>query len=62
MGYIGGNVWLTHSVPPYSVVYNTQPEPRVVNRNSREASKDLAADRDPGGRTERLRHKPAGSM
>ena len=26
---IGGNVWLTHSVPPYSKVYNRQPEPRI---------------------------------
>jgi serine O-acetyltransferase len=27
---IGGNVWLTHSVPPNSKVYNAQPEPRIV--------------------------------
>ncbi len=26
---IGGNVWLTHSVPPYSRVYNAQPEPII---------------------------------
>jgi serine O-acetyltransferase len=26
---IGGNVWLTHSVPPYSKVYNQQPEPHI---------------------------------
>lgn len=26
---IGGNVWLTHSVPPYSRVYNQQPRPLV---------------------------------
>jgi serine O-acetyltransferase len=26
---IGGNVWLTHSVPPYSRVYNAQPAPVV---------------------------------
>lgn len=26
---IGGNLWLTHSVPPYSKVYNTQPKPTV---------------------------------
>ena len=26
---IGGNVWLTHSVPPYSTVYNSQPSPII---------------------------------
>ena len=26
---VGGNVWLTHSVPPHSKVYNQQPEPRI---------------------------------
>ena len=26
---IGGNVWLTHSVPPHSKVYNSQPDPAV---------------------------------
>ncbi|MCL1874002.1 MAG: serine acetyltransferase [Clostridiales bacterium] len=26
---IGGNVWLTHSVPPHSRVYNAQPEPMI---------------------------------
>lgn len=26
---IGGNVWLTHSVPPYSTVFNAQPSPIV---------------------------------
>lgn len=26
---IGGNVWLTHSVPPYSKVYNAQPAPII---------------------------------
>jgi serine O-acetyltransferase len=26
---IGGNVWLTHSVPPYSKVYNQQPKPLI---------------------------------
>jgi serine O-acetyltransferase len=29
---IGGNVWLTHSVPPYSKVYNQQPPPGVEER------------------------------
>ena len=28
---IGGNVWLTHSVPPYSRVYNAQPQPIIKN-------------------------------
>ncbi len=28
---IGGNVWLTHTVPPYSRVYNAQPSPVVRN-------------------------------
>ncbi len=32
---IGGNVWLTHSVPPYSKVYNAQPSP-VVKTNGAE--------------------------
>jgi serine O-acetyltransferase len=31
---IGGNVWLTHSVPPNSRVYNVQPEPRVRERGT----------------------------
>ncbi len=31
---IGGNVWLTRSVPPYSIVNNAQPEPRVVNQKA----------------------------
>ena len=26
---IGGNVWLTHSVPAHSRVHNVQPKPRV---------------------------------
>lgn len=30
---IGGNVWLTHSVPPYSKVYNAQPSPIVRTRD-----------------------------
>lgn len=30
---IGGNVWLTHSVPPYSKVYNSQPSPIIKNGN-----------------------------
>ncbi len=28
---IGGNVWLTHSVPPHSKVYNQQPSPLIQN-------------------------------
>ena len=27
---IGGNVWLLHSVPPYSKVYNATPSPKIV--------------------------------
>jgi serine O-acetyltransferase len=30
---IGGNVWLTHSVPPFSKVYNAQPNP-IIKINS----------------------------
>ncbi len=29
---IGGNVWLIHSVPPYSKVYNAQPSPVVKTK------------------------------
>ena len=29
---IGGNVWLTHSVPPNSKVYNAQPAPNILER------------------------------
>jgi len=38
---IGGNVWLTHSVPPYSKVYNSQPKPiiRQGGKGSREISR-----------------------
>ncbi|MDP7422378.1 MAG: serine acetyltransferase [bacterium] len=32
---IGGNVWLTHSVPPDSIVYNEQPHPKVTVRRSK---------------------------
>jgi serine O-acetyltransferase len=34
---VGGNVWLTHSVPPYSKVYNQQPKPLIksVSRKRR---------------------------
>lgn len=28
---IGSNIWLTHSVPPYSRVYNAQPSPNISN-------------------------------
>ena len=31
---IGGNVWLTHSVEPYSTVFNTQPLPIIRKNNS----------------------------
>ncbi|HPJ22527.1 MAG TPA: serine acetyltransferase [Clostridia bacterium] len=30
---IGGNVWLTHSVEPYSKVYNSQPNPTIRQGN-----------------------------
>jgi len=30
---IGGNVWLTTSVPPNSYVYNTTPEPQIKENN-----------------------------
>lgn len=33
---IGGNVWLTHSIPPHSRVYNAQPEPRIQTKDSKE--------------------------
>lgn len=33
---IGGNVWLTHSVPPHSKVYNQQPKPLITNKQSKE--------------------------
>jgi serine O-acetyltransferase len=29
---IGGNVWLTESVPPYSTVFNTQPSPAIKTK------------------------------
>lgn len=29
---IGGNVWLTKSIPPNSTVYNDQPDPKVLSR------------------------------
>ena len=32
---IGGNVWLTHSVPAYSKVYNQQPRPLIRSSDSR---------------------------
>jgi serine O-acetyltransferase len=33
---IGGNVWLTHSTPPYSKVYNVQPSPMIKQKNRSE--------------------------
>lgn len=30
---IGGNVWLTHSVPPHSKVYNQQPKPLITHKH-----------------------------
>lgn len=34
---IGGNVWLTHSVPPHSKVYNQQPKPLITNKHPKES-------------------------
>lgn len=34
---IGGNVWLTHSVPPHSKVYNAQPSPLIKPSQSQNA-------------------------
>jgi len=31
---IGGNVWLTHSIPPESRVYNQQPKPLIRTRGA----------------------------
>jgi len=28
---MGSNIWVTHSVPPYSRVYNSQPSPKISN-------------------------------
>jgi serine O-acetyltransferase len=35
---IGGNVWLTHSVPPHSKVYNQQPKPLITNAHPKTAA------------------------
>lgn len=32
---VGGNVWLTHSVPPNSKVYNQQPSPLIRQKSTR---------------------------
>lgn len=32
---LGSNIWLTHSVPPYSRVYNSQPSPTISNSQSK---------------------------
>jgi hypothetical protein len=37
---IGGNVWLTHSVPPFSKVYNHQPRPLILQDDGRWAEID----------------------
>ena len=29
---IGGNVWLVHSVPPHTTVYNAAPKPIISQR------------------------------
>ncbi|MFF5994525.1 serine O-acetyltransferase EpsC [Lysinibacillus sp. KU-BSD001] len=28
---LGSNIWVTHSIPPYSRVYNSQPSPKISN-------------------------------
>ncbi|OGV61485.1 MAG: hypothetical protein A2498_16415 [Lentisphaerae bacterium RIFOXYC12_FULL_60_16] len=35
---IGGNVWLIHSVPPYSKVYNQQPRPLIREAGTRKTT------------------------
>lgn len=40
---IGGNVWLTHSVPPHSTVYNRQPRPVIRNSAGTKAAAGSAA-------------------
>ena len=40
---IGGNVWLTHSVPPHSRVYNQQPKPLITRHSPRVATPEAAA-------------------
>lgn len=37
---IGGSVWLTESVPPYSVVYNDAPKLRVVTNGQKKEDQD----------------------
>ena len=39
---IGGNVWLTHSVPPNSKVYNQQPKPLITNKHPKPAAERRA--------------------
>ncbi len=39
---IGGNVWLTHSVPPHSKVYNHQPKPLITNKHPKHAGENQA--------------------
>jgi len=45
---IGGNVWLTHSVPPYSKVYNRQPRHVIKNTAGPGAKAAPCAERAPG--------------
>jgi serine O-acetyltransferase len=40
---IGGNVWLTHSVPPFSTVYNQQPRPLVKACDTADRPKEAPA-------------------
>jgi len=41
---IGGNVWLTHSVPPRSKVYNQQPSPLIRSADSKRKKTEGAGD------------------
>ena len=40
---IGGNVWLTHSVPANSRVYNQQPKPLITRHSPRAAAPEASA-------------------
>jgi serine O-acetyltransferase len=50
---IGGNVWLTHSVPPGSKVYNQQPRPLIRQAEEPSAQKELFEKQ----KTKQRRHK-----
>ncbi|MFH1539810.1 MAG: serine O-acetyltransferase EpsC [bacterium] len=57
---IGGSVWLTESVPPYSLVQNAPPKLRVVSHNGENSSKGEKSDgKDCGKRDGTHRKDPA---